>query len=329
MKKSLISPSFAASLALGLDLGPNANPVGLVCAANESRFVSGHYSEALTALTIGWKDPEDILAVLNRLFPTVRVSRRFSFRKANNAQSFLIDIDDVRAIGSPFKRVEYSGEEADAKTANKGLTVRIDHDQTDDLEAEVVAAVGMLQQRLARNELRRGLAVLDAGDHAGGNKQFAVGTNPDGFIREMGRLSAATTGIFPNVYAIGELAWHYRMDAYEAPARVNGQNRANLTPAELAQYLGADVVEVVKSRYQSSATAKTGLLSARCYAYLAQQGVGKDDPSAVKRFVSAGRGGQGLGVYRQDYEKFTDISVEDYSAIVATGLGIESIDATQ
>lgn len=326
MKSPLIVPSF--EVPLGLDAGPNSNPVGLVCAANESRFTSANYSEALTALTIGWEDPENIDALLEALFPEVVTPRRFDFKKAKNAEAFLSEIDDIRAIGSPFKRVEYSGEEASSKTLNKGLTVRIDHDACDDLEAEVTTTVGRLQQRLARNELRRGFALLDSADHAGGNKAFKADTNPDGLIREMARTSADTTGMFPNTFAIGELAWHYRLDAYEAPARVNGQNRANLTPAQLAQYLGADVCEVVKARYQSSATAKTAILSARIYAYLAVKGASKDEPSAVKRFRSACRGGQKVAVYRQEYEKFTDVSVEHYSNIVATGIGIESIDAT-
>jgi hypothetical protein len=327
MKRSLVTPSLV-EIPLGLDAGPNSNPVGLICAANESRFTSANYSEPLTALTIGWKDPENIDALLERLFPTVPVAKRFTFKKATNAQAFLSEIDDLRTSGTPFKRIEYSGTEADARTYNKGLTIRIDHDECDDLEAEVTTAVGRLQQRLARNELRRGITLLDTADHAGGNTAFKADTNPDGLIRAMGLASANTSGLFPNVYAIGELAWHYRLDAYEAPARVNGGNRAAFTTAQVAQYLGADVVEIVKARYQSSATAKTAILSARIYAYSAFAGASKDDPSAIKRFRSSTKGGGQVAVYRQDYEKFTDVSVEHYSNIVATGVGVESIDAT-
>lgn len=326
MKKT-VAPSFVAETPLGKDLGPGQNPAGLICAANEARFTSGHYSEQLTGYTVGWKDPENIDAILARLFPEVMVARRFDFKKADNAQAFLSETDDLRAIGSPFKRVEYKTESASSKTHNRGLTVTIDHDDCDDLEAEVTRSVERLLQRLARNSLRRGFALLDTADHAGGNKAFTAANNPDGFLRAMGKLSADTSGMYPNVYAIGELAWHYRLDAYEASDRSNVQVRATMTPAELAQYLGADVVEIVKARYQSTATAKGLALSARIYAYLASQGAGKDDPSAVKRFVSSGRGGQRYGVYRQDHEKYTEASVEIYENIVATGVGIESIDA--
>ena len=328
MHKKLVPSIAEFDAPLGVDLGPGSNRPGIVCAANEARFTAGHYSEQLTGFTVGWRDPENIDQVLQRLFPEVMVGRRFDFKKAVNAQAFLSETDDLRPIGSPFKKVEYTGTSASDKTHNRGLTIAIDHDEFDDVEAEVTRSVDRLLQRLKRNALRRGLTLLDTLDHAGGNTAFKVDTNPDGLIRAMAKLSADTSGSFPNVYAIGELAWTYRLDAYEAPARVNGQNRANFTPEQLAAYLNADVVQVVKARYQSTATVKAAILSARIYAYLAIQGAGKDDPSAIKRFTSSARGGQKYGVYREDHEKFTDVSVELYENIVGTGVGVESIDAT-
>jgi len=329
MKSKILASALAAESIVAVDLGDFRNPHGLICAANESRFTSGHYSEPLTALTIGWKDPENLDQVIARLFPEVMVSRRFEFKKANNAEAFLSETDDIRAIGQKaFKSVEYSGTSTSSRTINKGLTVSIDHDQSDDIEGDVALAVGRLQQRLLRNELRRGFTLLDTLDHAGGNKEFDVDTNPDGFIRAMAKLSADTSGIYPNVFAIGEGAWHRRLDAYEGAQRVNSQARANYTPQQLAAYLMADVVEVVKARYQTTATAKGNLTGAtdRIYCYLATQGMSKDDPSAVKRFVSSSRGGGRWGVYRSEHEKCTDVSVEHYSNIVGTGVGVESID---
>lgn len=311
---------------LGEDLGAGRNPVGLVCAANEARFTSGHYSEQLTGYTVGWRDPENIDQLLQRLFPEVVVARRFDFKKANNAEAFLSETDDLRPIGSPFKKVEYTGTSASSKTLNRGLTISIDHDECDDLEAEIARKLDWLLQRLKRNSLRRGFTLLDTLDHAGGNTAFTAATNPDGLLRAMGKLSADTTGIYPNVYACGELAWHYRLDAYEAATREQGNARAGFTPEQIASYLMADVFQVVKARYQSSATVKAAVLSARIYAYLAMQGAGKDDPSAVKRFISSTRAGQKYGVYRVDHEKTTDLSVECYENIVGTGIGVESID---
>lgn len=323
--KSLAAPAAPMDMfaPLGVDLGEGRNPAGLICAANESRFVSGHYSEPLTGYTVGWKDPENVDAILQRLFPEVPVARRFEFKKASNAQAFLSEVDDIRPINSPFKRVEYTGTSANEKTVNKGLTVRIDHDQADDVEAEKTAAVERLMQRLARNELRRGIALLEANDTTAG-AIFSAATNPDGLIRAMLKASADVTGIRPNVLVYGEAAFDLRLDAYEDPARVNanGSNRAEKSLAELAGYFMVDLVEVVKARYQSSATAKGAIVPSTVYGYLALPGIGKDDPSAVKRFTSKSRGGQRYGVYVVEHEKYTDVSVEMYSNIVATGLGI-------
>lgn len=326
-KDSLI---FVDHLSLGQDLGYGNNPHGLICAANTSRFEAGNFNEPLTSLSIGWKDPEGLDALLERLFPQVLVPKRFSFRKATNAEAFLSEVDDLRAIGAPFKQVGYTGTEAESRTFNRGLTVRIDHDEVDDLEAEVTLTVGRLRQRLVRNALRRGFSLLDSADVAGGNKEFDVDTNPDAHLRDMAVAVADVCGLYPNVFAIGEGAWHKRLTAYEGASRANEAGHASWTPAQLAQYLMADVVEVIKSRYQSSATAKGNITGAtnRIYSYLAERGASKDDPSSVKRFVSAGTKGVGFGVYRKDADKWTDISMEHYENQVATGLGVASIDAT-
>lgn len=327
MKNSKITPDLAHFAPLGVDLGEGRNPAGLICAANEARFTSGHYSEQLTAYTVDWKDPEDVDALLQRLFPEVPVSRRFDFKKANNAEAFLSETDDLRPISSPFKRVEYTGTSANEKTLNKGLTVRIDFDSTDDVEGEKQKAVSRLMARLARNELRRGIALLEANDTTAG-AVFSATTNPDGLIRAMLKASADVTGVRPNVIVYGEAAWDLRLDAYEDPARVQPTNRADKTPEELARYFMVDRVEIVKARYQSTATAKGAIVPSTVYGYLALPGAGKDDPTAVKRFTSGARGGQRYGVYATEHEKFVDVSVEMYSNIVYTGLGIVTRTAT-
>jgi hypothetical protein len=323
------APAFEFFTPLGVDRGIGMNPPGLICAANESRFTSAHYSEPLTAYTVGWVDPENIDRILESMFPEVMVSRRFEFKKATNAQAFLSETDDIRPIDSPFKRVEYTGTSANEKTVNKGLTVRIDHDATEDVDGEVRVTVNRLQQRLLRNDLRRGITVLEANDATSG-VIFSASTNPDGFARAMLKASADKTGIRPNVVVYGEAAYDLRADAYEAAANTSGYagRAAAMTLADLAQKLMVDRVEVVKARYQSTATAKGIIVPSTMYAYLAISGMGKDDPSAVKRFTSKARGGQKFGVYVVVHEKFTDVSVEMYSNIVCTGLGIESRTVT-
>src|SRR5688500_17938759 len=79
------------------------NPAGQICLANEARFTSACASEALTAYSVGWTDQNNIEKTLDFLFPPVQVTRRFEFKKADNAESFLSEADDIRAIGADFK----------------------------------------------------------------------------------------------------------------------------------------------------------------------------------------------------------------------------------
>lgn len=296
------------------DLGANQNPPGRICAANEARFTSAHFSEPLTTFAVGWRDPENLDALLEILFPAVPVGRRFEFKKADNSEAFLSEDDDVRAIGAPFKRVEYKGTSVNEKTLNKGLTIRVDHDDTsgDDWRETTIAR---LLQRLKRNELRRGVALLDA-SATNANKVWSA-NNPDGDVRDMILAAADAAGIAPNVVPFGEAAWHARLDVYEQINTPAAGAKAKMTPRDLAAYLMVDEVPIVKARYQSSASAKSAVVPLVVYAYTAFQGSGKDDPSHVKRFVSMTESGL-YRVYEQAHEKFTDLSVECYSNIVAT-----------
>lgn len=321
------SPIIAAGFepALGADAGANANPVGLICAANEARFTAAHYSQPLTAYTVGWRDPEQVDAILDRLFPAVEVSRRFEFKKAVNAEEFLSEADDIRSIGAAFKRVEYKGETVNEKTINKGLTVRVDHDEEPDGNFRE-KYVGRLMRRLLRNDLRRAIAVLDAAA-TNAAKTWNAASNPDGDIRAALKLGADASGIRPNVVLFGEAAMDLRLDVYEGADTPYAGRAASLTLEQLAAKYMVDVVDVLKARYQSTASAKANVLASVVYAYMAQQGAGKDDPTNVKRFVTPTSAGR-FKVYVQEHDKFTDISVEHYSNTVITStLGIRKITA--
>lgn len=310
----------------GVDLGANRNPVGEICFANEARFTASNYSQALTAYTVGWRDPENMDAILEELFPSVEVARRFEFKKSTNAEEFLSETDDLRAIGSAFKRVEYTGTTVTDKTVNKGLTIRIDHDDAVGTNwAE--RATERLLQRLKRNELKRGIALIDAAA-TNAAKTWNSSANPDGDVRAALKLGADATGIRPTRVVFGEAAWDLRADAYEAQNTPYAGRAAGMTPEELGRKLMVDRVSIIKARYQSSATAKTSVLASIVYMYLAESGVGTDDPSNVKRFLTPTDAGR-YKVYRQEHDKFTDITVEHYSNIVITGTtGIRKITAS-
>lgn len=293
---------------------------GVIYAANEARFTASNYNEPLTQYTVGWRDPENLDALLDSIAPSVPVGRRFEFKKATNAEAFLSETDDVRAIGANFKRVEYTGESVNEKTLNKGLTIRLDKDDMlDDMEEE--RAVGRLMQRLSRNELRRALALIDAGA-TNAAKVWSSATNPDKDLRDLCTTAANVSGIRPNVLVFAESAWDLRLDAYEAAANTSSYagRAAAMTPQDLARKTMVDRIEIVKARYQSTASAK-GLVQTTLtvLGYIALQGAGKDDPSNVKRFITPA--GTRYRVFRKESDKFIDLSVEHYSNIVITSSG--------
>src|ERR1700722_17210890 len=110
------------------DRGAGYDP-GRVLFANSSRFLEAYFSEPLTNYAVGWRDPNNIEASLQFIAPSVPVGRRFEWKKANNAEEFLSEvIDDERAVGSDFKRVEYTASDVTDKTLNKGLTYIADLD---------------------------------------------------------------------------------------------------------------------------------------------------------------------------------------------------------
>ncbi|MDR2030112.1 MAG: hypothetical protein LBP65_01435 [Puniceicoccales bacterium] len=200
---------------------------GVVHAANEARFMAANYSEPLTTFTVGWRDPENIEALLNFVAPVIHVGKRFEFKKTDSGEAFLSESDDVRAIGSAFKRVEFSGSSVMGKTYNKGLTVRVDHDDVagDDWQERHVQ---LLLRRLYRNELRRAIAAIDASTVAvaktwgGENGQ----QNPDADIRQA--LAAATdaAGVRPNRILFGEGAWDIRSNVYDNQSTAAAQRAA-------------------------------------------------------------------------------------------------------
>lgn len=301
---------------------------GLICAANEGRFNAAHLSEPLTAYATGWNDPEDLRSLLDFIAPPVPTGRRFEFRRADNAEAFVSETDDVRAIGASFKRVQYTGEVVNEKTHNKGLTIRVDHDEAvgDDWEERYVQ---LLVQRLLRNELRRAIGALDSADTSVSktwtyHESTNPTPNPDGDLRAAIKLAADASGVRANRVLFGEGAWDLRADAYYAQNNAGAFRSAGLVPEELARRLFVDGVRVVSARYQSGST-KTALLGNHVYLYYALDGVMKDEPSNIKRFITPAEGGL-FRVYLEEHSKYTDVSVEHYSNVVITSdLGIRRL----
>ncbi len=297
-----------------------------ITAANENRFTAGNYSEALTAFTVGWQDPDNLAEMLDFIAPPIPVGRRFEFKRSDNAQAFFSENDDVRSVGAEFKRVSYSGESINEKTINKGLTVRVDHDEVagDDWQERYVQ---MLLQRLLRNELRRAVFALDTiAQSSGEDVEWGSNENPDADIRKMLMDSANVSGIRPNRLLFGESAWDLRMTSLESQNSAVAFKASAMAQSELAAKFLLERCEVLSSRYQTSASEKTQIAGKSIYAFFAQNSISKDEASNLKRFYTPMEEGGAFRVYCDERAKYTDITVEHYSSIIATSnLGVRKI----
>jgi hypothetical protein len=329
MKSKLIAGAAVAGaiadMIAGNDLGANNAP-GSMYFANESRFVEANFSEPLTTYAIGWKDPNNIEATLEFVAPKVQTSRRFEFGKASNAEEFLSETDDVRAIGADFKRVEFTSEKESAKTLNKGLTIRVDLDNVEGNPNWRELYTGRLMRRLYRNELRRAIALLvAAGANTAKTWNTDAGKDPDQDIAALVIAFQDAAGINPNRGLYGTVAWNKRRISHRAQNTAGGFASAGMTEAEVAGYLGLDEVRVSKERYQSAAATKSKVLGDYVLLFMAESNATAEDPSNIKRFVSPTTGGTPFRVYEQQINaKLIDITVEHYSNIIVTStLGIQ------
>jgi hypothetical protein len=306
------------------DAGPGQNPTGRIIAANEERFTAAFFSEPLTAFSLGWMRQGDVArlqAQLDGVAPSVIVPRRFEYKSATNAEAFLSETDDIRAIGGDFKKVEYTGTSVNQKTLNKGLTISLDKDEI--VAGSEEQAVARLTARLIRNDLRRAVSGLSAAaTDTAKTWNTTAGKDPDADVLADLVTANAARGIPCDVAVYGETAWQKRALAHRAQSTAGGFASAMLDEAALARLLGLSRVIVSREVYQSAVSTKTGIVANLVLMFAAPQGVSKDDPSNIKRFVTPVEGGA-VRVYRQEFAKRIELSVEHYSNVVITStLGI-------
>lgn len=309
----------------GLDRGAN-NRTGEIYIANESRFVESNFSEPLTTYATGWKDPNNIEETLEHVAPVVPVGRRFEFASATNAEEFLSEVDDIRAIGAAFKRIEYTSHKTNAKTLNKGLTIRVDDDNVAELPNWEQVYTGRILRRLWRNELRRAVTLLiAAGTNTAVTWNQTLGKDPDMDAETVLIAFQDAAGVPATRGLYGRNAWNKRKLSHRFQNTAGGFASAGLTPDEVAEALGIDALKVSNERYQLTATTKSKVVPDVAVFYNAEENQSPEDPSNIKRFVSPTLGGTPVRVYVERIgAKFTDITVEHYSNIIITStLGIQ------
>jgi hypothetical protein len=310
-----------AGFSPGLERDNGQIQPGQVCLANESRFNSAFFSEPLTAYATGWRDPNNIEALLDFVAPPVQVGRRFEFKKAENSEAFLLDTtDDWRAIGSEFKRVEFKGTSLSDKTINRGLTVRVDLDVAGEMPNWRELYTARLLQRLLRSEANRAMTgLLNAATNTAKTWDTTAGKDPDQDIISELLATVDSSGVRANRVVFGDVAWNKRLLAHRAQASAGGFASAGLTPDELAGFLGVEGVRISRERYQSSVAAKSKIVPDVVLLFYGLNGATTEDPTHAKRFWSAAEGGGKYRVYEQQVNaKVVDLTVEHYSNVIVT-----------
>jgi hypothetical protein len=254
------------------------------------------------------------------------VGRSFSYLTADSASAFQLDADnaDIREIGGSFAEVSRKGTAVDGRTDNKGLITYLDNDQGGEDPAVQQATVNNLRNRLLRTELYRLNVLLDANDTASGSVNWkSSGADPEADILSNIDLGGDARGIDSNIVLYGGGAWTKRLMSLGIDANAARYASRTLTKEQLADLLGVDKVLVSKFRYQNAAATKTKIIADNVWIYYVKPGASKDDPSNIKRFVTAVPGGGMFRVYIQPVLKRTAVAVEHYSRLACTStLGI-------
>lgn len=320
--------AFARSVDLPFDDGRQGP--GVIALANDTRFAESYFNRPVTTYALGrWDKVVDINAELEFFAPPTQVPRRFTYAEFVNAEDFLSEnVDDQRAIGGDFKRVEYTSKKTTGQTDNRGLTIRIDLDEIAEKVDWETVAVDRLIRRLKRNKLRRAIALLSAAaTNTAKTWDTTAGKDPDQDVQTDLLAGAALVGLKPNCVGYGETAWDKRRISHRAQLSAGGFASSKMTPDEVGTSLMVDKVMVSRARFSSTATARTEIVSNLVLEFLGYDAGSIDDPSSIKGFWSPVDGGGPVRVFTQQVSaKLYDVTVEHYELTKMTStLGVRKL----
>jgi hypothetical protein len=309
-----------------------ANIAKIMSMSNEERFTASYFSTPLTAFTVGWQDPEDLESLIEFVAPKVVAPRRFEYKLAINKESFFSDLDDERAIGSEFPRVEYRGLSNYSKTINRGLKYRIDIDEEGAGIINEQLIVGRLLQRCRRNQWRRASAALIALTsllNTAVTWTYNSSSNPTPQpvedMRAQLQRAQLTSGVFPNRMLSDLISWNLALSGYSHQLTAGAIASYDMTPDDIVAKLMLDGFMVAKAIYTSAVGQQSNLNGTKSYVYpsnvtafYGQNNPGLDDPSNFKRFTTAAGDGDFRVFRQQQGPKFVDITVEYYDNILNT-----------
>jgi hypothetical protein len=169
--------------------------------------------------------------------------------------------------------------------------------------------------------VRRALALIDASSTNTG-KTWNSSADPDRDVLDELDAGFAASGNRANRVLYGSTAFTKRDKAYRAQNTAGGFASAGMTEAQIGAYLACDV-RTANQLYRGAAGSLAAFVAGSVYMFRAQSGMGVEDPSNIKRFVT-NSGGQTIRIFRQQIgPKKIEITAEHYSHIVMTStLGV-------
>jgi len=303
-----------------------------ITSANASLFVQAHFSEPNTIYATGWRDPENLDEMCEFLAPTIPgVSERYEHITYPNAEAFLSDVnadDDLRAIGSDFKTVDYTSAKTTRTVPNRGLRIVLDWDKIKDMPNWQEFYTGLLLQRLSRNAFRRkyALAVASAVD-VPLVWDAAGAADPDNDLATQILAAGDISGIQPTNALWGSASELLRFACYGATNTAKAMAGRMLSAVEASKKAGLDA-RVDKSRYQSGSS-KSRIVGSKVLLFNSSP-TSTSDPSNFKTAKANTQQGGLRAVYvRQISTKQWEIVVECYETeYCMTPLGVRTLSVT-
>ncbi len=303
-----------------------------ITTANASLFVQAHFSEPLTIYATGWRPPGNLEELCEFLAPTIPgTGERYEHITYPNAEAFLSDVsadDDLRAIGSDFKTVEYSSDKSNRIVPNRGLRIVLDSDRVKNQPNWQEHYTALLLRRLQLNAWRRKVALAIASatdvplvwDPAGA-------ADPDYDLANQAVISGDSSGIRPTSALWGEGASLLRYQSVGATNAAKAVAGRMITEVEASRKAMLDA-KVDSTRYQAG-TSKSRVMGSKVL-FFTSAPTSTEDPSNFKTAKALTQQGGLRAVYvRQLSVKLWEIVVEAYEAeFCASTLGVRTLSIT-
>ena len=232
--------------------------------------------------------------------------------------------DRPRAVGLDFPTLRHpSCQLVTQRIASRGLAVEVDHDAERPDADWRPAKVAFLRGVLDRARLRRTVGLFVAGAVSVGKTWSAAGADPDmDIIDELETQTLRATRVW-----YGPDAWTRRVQAWRAWNTPDGDASAQRPPEDLAGEFTVEEVRVGRRREPPVPPGVEGAGVRPVLLFCADDGLGRNDFSNLKTFVSPARTGGRYAVYlRRLGGSRWRLGVECYETVAITStMGLEVV----